>query len=90
MADLHLTESRPDISAAFYHFLDKHIVKKDVDALYILGDFFEVWVGDDYVTPLSSEVAKRLKQVSDNGTPVFFIHGNRDFIMRDGYANKAG
>ncbi|MGS0536138.1 UDP-2,3-diacylglucosamine diphosphatase [Pseudoalteromonas sp. SaAl2] len=90
IADLHLTESRPDISAAFYHFLDKHIVKKDVDALYILGDFFEVWVGDDYVTPLSSEVAKRLKQVSDNGTPVFFIHGNRDFIMRDGYANKAG
>ncbi|MDP2634987.1 MAG: UDP-2,3-diacylglucosamine diphosphatase [Pseudoalteromonas sp.] len=90
IADLHLSESRPDITAAFYQFLDSHIVNKDVDALYILGDFFEVWVGDDYVTQLSTDVAARLKQVSNNGTSVFFIHGNRDFIMRDGYAKKAG
>lgn len=90
IADLHLSESRPDISAAFYQFLDSHIVNQDVDALYILGDFFEVWVGDDYVTPLSTEVAARLKQVSESGTPVFFIHGNRDFIMRDKYAQQAG
>lgn len=89
IADLHLSESRPDITAAFYQFLDSHIVNKDVDALYILGDFFEVWVGDDYVTQLSTDVAARLKQVSNNGTSVFFIHGNRDFIMRDGYAKKA-
>ncbi|TGE85814.1 UDP-2,3-diacylglucosamine diphosphatase [Pseudoalteromonas sp. KS88] len=90
IADLHLSESRPDITAAFYQFLDSHIVNKDVDALYILGDFFEVWVGDDYVTQLSTDVAARLKRVSNNGTSVFFIHGNRDFIMRDGYAKKAG
>lgn len=90
IADLHLSESRPDISAAFYQFLDSHIVNQDVDALYILGDFFEVWVGDDYETPLSKEVATRLKYTSDNGTPVFFIHGNRDFIIRDKYAKQAG
>jgi len=90
IADLHLSESRPDISAAFYQFLDSHIVNQDVDALYILGDFFEVWVGDDYETPLSKEVATRLKYISDNGTPVFFIHGNRDFIIRDKYAKQAG
>jgi len=90
IADLHLSDSRPDISAAFYHFLNTHILNQDVDALYILGDFYEVWVGDDYETPLSKEVASRLKQISDSGTPVFFIHGNRDFIIRNKYAKQAG
>ncbi|KDC52933.1 UDP-2,3-diacylglucosamine diphosphatase [Pseudoalteromonas fuliginea] len=90
IADLHLSENRPDISAAFFDFLNTHILNKDVDALYILGDFFEVWVGDDYITALSSDVAKHLKAVSDSGTPVYFIHGNRDFIIRKQYADMAG
>ena len=90
IADLHLSENRPDISEAFYRFINTHIIGKPVDALYILGDFFEVWVGDDYVTELASEVAKHLKAVKDGGTPVYFIHGNRDFIMRDQYAKRAG
>lgn len=90
IADLHLSENRPDITAAFFQFLDAHIIDQDVDALYILGDFFEVWVGDDYVTELSTEVAKHLKAVRDNGTPIYFVHGNRDFIMRDKYAKQAG
>jgi len=90
IADLHLSENRPDISAAFFSFLNTYILNQDVDALYILGDFFEVWVGDDYITTLSANVAKHLKAVSDGGTPVYFIHGNRDFIMRDKYAAMAG
>lgn len=90
IADLHLSENRPDISEAFYRFINTHIIGKPVDALYILGDFFEVWVGDDYVTELASEVAKHLKAVKDGGTPVYFIHGNRDFIMREQYAKRAG
>ncbi|KAA1163882.1 UDP-2,3-diacylglucosamine diphosphatase [Pseudoalteromonas fuliginea] len=90
IADLHLSENRPDISAAFFDFLNTHILNKNVDALYILGDFFEVWVGDDYITALSTDVAKHLKAVSDSGTPVYFIHGNRDFIMRKQYADMAG
>lgn len=89
IADLHLTENRPDITAAFFDFLDSKIINNDVDALYILGDFFEVWVGDDYQTDLSVSVATRLSQVSESGTKVFFIHGNRDFIMREGYAKSA-
>ncbi|WP_209327057.1 UDP-2,3-diacylglucosamine diphosphatase [Pseudoalteromonas sp. PA2MD11] len=89
IADLHLTENRPDITAAFFDFLDSKIINDDVDALYILGDFFEVWVGDDYQTDLSKSVAARLSQVSESGTEVFFIHGNRDFIMREGYAKSA-
>ncbi|MBQ4831857.1 UDP-2,3-diacylglucosamine diphosphatase [Pseudoalteromonas sp. MMG010] len=90
IADLHLSENRPDISEHFYSFLNTHIINKHVDALYILGDFFEVWVGDDYHTELSITVAKALKKVSDNGTPVYFIHGNRDFILREAYAKQAG
>lgn len=90
IADLHLSENRPDISAAFFDFLNTHVLEQDVDALYILGDFFEVWVGDDYVTALSTDVAKHLKSVKDGGTPVYFIHGNRDFIMRKQYAKMAG
>jgi UDP-2,3-diacylglucosamine hydrolase len=90
IADLHLSENRPDISAAFFNFLDSHIQGKNVDALYILGDFFEVWVGDDYITALSADVAQHLKAVSNSGTPVYFIHGNRDFIMREKYVNMAG
>ena len=54
-----------------------------------MGDFFEVWVGDDYQTDLSKSVAARLSQVSESGTEVFFIHGNRDFIMREDYAKSA-
>jgi UDP-2,3-diacylglucosamine hydrolase len=90
IADLHLSENRPDISAAFFSFLNSKILNQDVDALYILGDFFEVWVGDDYITELSSNVAAQLKAVRDGGTPVYFIHGNRDFIMREKYAAMAG
>ena len=89
IADLHLTENRPDITAAFFDFLDNKIINDDVDALYILGDFFEVWIGDDYQTDLSKSVAARLGLVSESGTEVFFIHGNRDFIMREGYAKSA-
>lgn len=90
IADLHLSENRPDITAAFFKFLQTHIISKKVDALYILGDFFEVWVGDDYVSKLSCEVANQLKAVSNAGTPIYFIHGNRDFIMRTKYADMAG
>lgn len=90
IADLHLSENRPDISAAFYAFLNTKIINQPVDALYILGDFFEVWVGDDYVTELSTNVAKHLKAVRDSGIAIYFIHGNRDFIMRSKYAKKAG
>ncbi|GAB0110786.1 UDP-2,3-diacylglucosamine diphosphatase [Pseudoalteromonas distincta] len=90
IADLHLSENRPDISTAFFKFLESNILNQDVDALYILGDFFEVWVGDDYVTELAGDVAKYLKAVSNAGTPVYFIHGNRDFIMREQYTSLAG
>ncbi|MBV2128087.1 UDP-2,3-diacylglucosamine diphosphatase [Rheinheimera sp. SM2107] len=87
IADLHLSADRPDITTAFLRFLQEHASK--AEALYILGDLFEVWIGDDNPEPLLTTVADALAELSKL-TPVFFIHGNRDFILRQGYANRAG
>ncbi|WP_105264911.1 UDP-2,3-diacylglucosamine diphosphatase [Pseudoalteromonas sp. T1lg76] len=89
ISDLHLSAAQPDITAAFFEFLDTHI-DADVDALYILGDFFEVWVGDDANEALSDDIATRLKAISDSGVKVYFIHGNRDFLIGKKYAAQAG
>ncbi|TLX47065.1 UDP-2,3-diacylglucosamine diphosphatase [Pseudoalteromonas phenolica] len=89
ISDLHLTEDRPDITNAFKLFLEMHMTD-DVDALYILGDFFEVWIGDDGHTALTDEVASLLNSVSDRAIQVFFTHGNRDFLLGKKYAKQAG
>jgi UDP-2,3-diacylglucosamine hydrolase len=88
IADLHLSEERADISKLFFDFL-RHQARQ-AQALYILGDLFEVWIGDDNITSLTEQVATELKRLSDAGTDVYFIHGNRDFLLGKKYANKAG
>ncbi|MGL4516744.1 MAG: metallophosphoesterase, partial [Shewanella sp.] len=75
IGDLHLSADRLDITQAFIRFLDTEL--EDAEALYILGDLFEVWVGDDIASPFALELAQKLKQVSLK-LPVYFIHGNRD------------
>ncbi|MBZ9612052.1 UDP-2,3-diacylglucosamine diphosphatase [Rheinheimera sp. MA13] len=87
IADLHLAADRPDITAAFLRFLRQQAIK--ADALYILGDLFEVWIGDDNPEPLLDTVASALSELKQH-IPVYFIHGNRDFILRQGYAKRAG
>lgn len=87
IADLHLSAQRPDITQAFLVFLQQHAVA--ADALYILGDLFEVWIGDDNPEPLLDTVATALKQLSLQ-LPVYFIHGNRDFLLKQAYAKRAG
>ncbi|SNY55439.1 UDP-2,3-diacylglucosamine hydrolase [Arsukibacterium tuosuense] len=87
IADLHLSADRPDITAAFLRFLQQQAVK--AEALYILGDLFEVWIGDDNPEPLLDTVAVTLAALSAK-VPVYFIHGNRDFVLRQGYADRAG
>ncbi|RZM73323.1 UDP-2,3-diacylglucosamine diphosphatase [Pseudoalteromonas rubra] len=89
ISDLHLTEHRPDITAAFYRFLEQHM-QDDVDALYILGDFFEVWIGDDEGNPLALDIATKLRAISERGIKLFFIHGNRDFLVGQRYADLCG
>ncbi|MCG7540524.1 MULTISPECIES: UDP-2,3-diacylglucosamine diphosphatase [Pseudoalteromonas] len=87
IADLHLTEHRTDITAAFFAFLDHHMTA-DVDALYILGDFFEVWIGDDEKDPYALSIAQKLRSLSHLGIQVFFIHGNRDFLIKQAFADE--
>lgn len=87
IGDLHLSADRLDITQAFTHFLDTEL--DDADALYILGDLFEVWVGDDIAAPFALELANKLKQVSLK-LPVYFIHGNRDFMLGKQFARAAG
>lgn len=89
ISDLHLTETRPDICSAFFDFLDTHMTS-EVDALYILGDFFEVWVGDDHQTPFTQDIAARLNALSKLGIKVYFVHGNRDFLIGQQFARQAG
>lgn len=88
IADLHLAENRPDITACFLSFLKNEAIH--AQALYILGDLFEVWFGDDYDTQLNTDVAEHLKALSNSGIPVFYIHGNRDFILGKRYAAMSG
>lgn len=88
ISDLHLEESRPDITRAFLAFLDEKAT--GVESLYILGDFFEAWIGDDERTPLQEQVAGALRQLSDSGTRVFLMHGNRDFLIGEDFCARAG
>ncbi|WP_105167879.1 UDP-2,3-diacylglucosamine diphosphatase [Pseudoalteromonas sp. T1lg23B] len=89
ISDLHLSEDHPAITQAFYEFLSAHM-NQDVDALYILGDFFEVWIGDDEHSVLGQEVAQRLAALQKMGIRTYFIHGNRDFLLGKHYAKQAG
>jgi UDP-2,3-diacylglucosamine hydrolase len=88
ISDLHLEESRPDITDAFLDFLKAKTM--GIDALYILGDFFEAWIGDDEHTPLQETVAAALSEVRASGTAIYFMHGNRDFLIGEDYCNRCG
>ncbi|MCE7033258.1 UDP-2,3-diacylglucosamine diphosphatase [Lysobacter sp. GX 14042] len=88
IADLHLDAERPQITELLGRFLREEA--RGADALYILGDLFEAWVGDDDPSETGAFVAAALRQVADAGTPVGFIHGNRDFLLGRGYAARAG
>lgn len=88
ISDLHLEEQRPDISRAFVHFLAERAPQ--AEALYILGDFFEVWIGDDAMSPFQHDIARALRQLSDSGTRVYLMHGNRDFLIGQAFCREAG
>jgi UDP-2,3-diacylglucosamine hydrolase len=88
IADLHLSEHQPQITEAFFAFLENET--KDIDALYILGDLFEVWIGDDEHTPLMDNFAEKLSAAAQNNHfNIFYIHGNRDFMLGKRYARQA-
>ncbi|EQM68342.1 UDP-2,3-diacylglucosamine diphosphatase [Pseudomonas tohonis] len=88
ISDLHLEEERPDITRAFLRFLQTRA--SQAEALYILGDFFEAWIGDDAMTPFQRSIAQALRQVADRGTRIFLMHGNRDFMIGTRFCREAG
>ncbi len=88
ISDLHLDASRPAITELFGQFVRREA--KSADALYVLGDLFEAWVGDDDPSEVSVFVAATLREVADAGVPVYFIRGNRDFLVGQDYASRAG
>ena len=89
IADLHLAEERPQASGRFFHFLET--VAAGADALYILGDLFEYWAGDDDAgSPLARRAAERISALTAAGTAVCFMHGNRDFLLAQRYAGACG
>ena len=88
ISDLHLDPARPEITRLFRDFLDGEA--RAADALYILGDLFEAWVGDDDPSETGALVADRLRALSDAGIPVYFQRGNRDFLVGEAWARRAG
>lgn len=88
ISDLHLDASRPRITDLFLDFL-KH-EPRGADALYILGDFFEVWLGDDDPDPHHAQVMGAVRELTDSGVPVYFMHGNRDFLIGADFAQRTG
>jgi len=88
ISDLHLEDSRPEAQRWLYALLAGPA--RRADALYVLGDLFEFWIGDDALSPAAVELAPRMAELSASGVPCFFIHGNRDFLLGPGYAEKAG
>ena len=86
VSDLHLDRARPHIAAAFCSFLQDIT---DTDALYILGDLFEFWIGDDDPNIGLQSVVDSLRALSSAGVPVYFIHGNRDFLIGQGFEDLA-
>lgn len=88
ISDLHLEVDRPDIGEQFFAFLEDEA--KDAEALYILGDLFDAWVGDDDPNPHFADVKKALRALVDSGVPVYFMHGNRDFMVGEDFAEETG
>lgn len=88
ISDLHLDAERPQVTELFLRFLRGEA--RDADALYILGDLFEAWVGDDDPSEAGAAVAQGLDALSRAGVPSYFMRGNRDFLLGDDYARRAG
>lgn len=88
ISDLHLDAERPDIARLFGDFVDGEA--REAEALFILGDLFEAWVGDDDPSEIGAFVAAKLRALSDTGVRVYFQHGNRDFLVGRAFAERAG
>jgi len=89
ISDLHLTEERPEANERFMSFLED--TARRAEALYILGDFFEYWIGDDDLgQPFHAVIAGLLQSISRSGVRIGFMHGNRDFLVGERFCAATG
>lgn len=88
ISDLHLDPARPEITTLFLRFLATEA--READTLYILGDLFEAWIGDDDPDPHHARVVQGLCEFADAGVPLHFMHGNRDFLIGGAFAARTG
>jgi UDP-2,3-diacylglucosamine hydrolase len=88
ISDLHLSPERPAITRAFFSFLET--TARQAEALYILGDLVEAWIGDDDPSELSRQLVTKLRELADTGVKLYFQHGNRDFLIGKRFAKESG
>ncbi len=92
ISDLHLDPSRPHLYKLFHEFIEK--IRNEAEALYILGDLFEFWIGDDIIDlPIGKPylpIIEQLRSLSDSGTKIYFIQGNRDFLIGQKFMDRIG
>jgi UDP-2,3-diacylglucosamine hydrolase len=88
VSDLHLDAQHPEITRQFLEFLDGEA--RQAESLYILGDLFEVWIGDDDPDPEKRRVLAGLKALTDSGVPCYVMHGNRDFLLGERFCRDTG
>jgi len=89
ISDLHLIQDRPAANERFFEFLEKQA--RGAAALYILGDFFEYWIGDDDLAdPFNAVIAGLLRDLTRSGTPLYLMHGNRDFLLGERFCAATG
>jgi UDP-2,3-diacylglucosamine hydrolase len=88
VSDLHLDAAAPGIAQQFHDFLAD--AARSADALYILGDLFEAWLGDDDPDPAARATVRALRALVDAGVPVFVMHGNRDFLIGERFCRESG
>lgn len=88
ISDLHLEAERPEIGEQFLEFLQHEA--HTAEALYILGDLFEAWLGDDDPSPYYATMKLALRALTDAGVPCYFMHGNRDFMIGAAFSEQTG
>lgn len=79
VSDMHLDDEKPGLQQAFFAFLDRE--KTEIQALYLLGDLFEYWIGDDHLSPQTANFIRRIRALTDAGIPCYVQQGNRDFLL---------
>ena len=91
ISDLHLHQTRPEVTGLFRDFIDELLtITTPNPELYILGDLFEFWIGDDFEDPLYSEITNQLKNLVKSGIKTYLMHGNRDFLIGENFLSMTG